>query len=88
MTKVSRLKDKSLEDVTGGAERTINNSASGFAYIRKDPDIKSRIIAKAYNGQIVSTTGKTEEKDGVIWYQINLIGEYSYGWIMGQLIGF
>ena len=88
MRKVSKLNDRSLEEVTGGTERTINNSASGFAYIRKDPDIKSRIIAKAYNGQIVSTTGITEENDGCIWYQINLIGEYSYGWIMGQLIGF
>ncbi len=86
MRKNSRLNDKALEKIAGGEEKTIQNSPSGFAYIRIEPDIHSRIIAKAYNGQKVSTTGVTAERDGYIWYQINLIGNYSSGWILGQLI--
>ena len=86
MKKSCKLNAEALAEVAGGEERTISNSPSGFAYIRIEPDIHSRIIAKAYNGQKVSTTGVTEERDGYIWYQINLIGNYSSGWIMGQLI--
>jgi hypothetical protein len=82
-----RLSSEALEQVSGGEEKTISNSPSGFAYIRLEPDINSRIIAKAYNGQKISITGLTEEKDGYTWYQVNLIGNYSTGWIMGHLIG-
>ena len=86
MRKNHKLNDKALENVSGGEEKTISNSASGFAYIRIEPDIHSRIIAKAYNGQKIIITGNTEENDGYIWYQVNLIGDYSYGWIMGHVI--
>lgn len=88
MSEFDKLQDESLENIAGGDERTVNNETSGFAYIREEPFLNSRIISKAYNGQFVYTTGKTESNDGYVWYQINLHGEYSHGWIMGQLIGY
>ena len=87
MKKPYKLNNEALAKVAGGEERTIRNSPSGFAYIRLEPDINSRIIAKAYNGQTVSLTGVKDDQGEYVWYQVHLIGNYSCGWIMGQLIG-
>ena len=87
MKKPYKLNSEALAKVAGGEERTIRNSPSGFAYIRLEPDINSRIIAKAYNGQTVSLTGVKDDQGEYVWYQVHLIGNYSCGWIMGQLIG-
>ena len=86
MKKPYKLNNEALAKVAGGEERTIRNSPSGFAYIRLEPDINSRIIAKAYNGQTVSLTGVKDDQGESVWYQVYLIGNYSCGWIMGQLI--
>ena len=83
------INDEALENVVGGASRQIDNKASKFSNLRKGPGLNSDVKLRLENGDWVETTGKTEKKDGYVWYEVYVIGaEDCGGWIAGSLIGF
>ena len=83
------INDEMLENVVGGKEVQVNNKTVPYANLRKAPGLKSDVKMKLDNGDWVGTTGKTEKKDGYVWYQVYVVGcEDCFGWIAGSLIGF
>lgn len=82
------LHPEELEGVTGGETRTVHNDSVSYANVREKPGLNSKVFFTVKNGDEVLTTGKTEKKDGYVWYQIHLAGAYDYGWISGSLIGY
>ena len=73
MTEMNKINVEALENVTGGAIRTVHNDAVSYANIRHTPGLNGKIEVK---------------KDGYVWYEIMLAGAYDTGWIAGSLIGF
>ena len=82
------LTAEDLENVAGGATRTVANDAVNYANVREKPGLNTKVMFKIPNGEKVYTTGKTKKKDGYVWYEINLAGAYDTGWIAGSLIGY
>ena len=82
------VNDEALGEVVGGVTRTVHNDSVGYANIRQEPGLNSKVFFKIDNGEKVYTTGKTKKKDGYVWYEINLAGAYDTGWIAGSLIGY
>lgn len=85
---MNKINFEALEDVTGGAIRTVHNDSVNYANIRKEPGLNDRIAGKVYNGTKLFTTGKKVKKDGYIWYEVYLEGGRDYVWIAGSLIGY
>ena len=72
------INDMELDNVTGGATRTVKNNAG----------LKSKVITKLNNGTKVKTTGNKIKKDGYVWYEITLENGSDNAWIAGSLIGY
>ena len=86
---MNRMNDEMLENVVGGKDVQVQNKAASYANLRTAPGLKSDVKMKLDNGDWVGTTGKTEKKDGYVWYQVYVLGcEDCFGWIAGSLIGF
>lgn len=84
MTDRNELSDEALEQVVGGARRTVCNSAASYANVRSYPGLDSANVEyKVYNGDSVYTTGKVRYADGYDWYQLD-----DGNWIAGSLIGY
>ena len=88
MSDLNRINDESLENVVGGALRTVQNEAVDYANVREQPGLSSKVFFTVNNGQQVETTGNKVMRDGYMWYEIRLAGAYDYGWISGSLIGY
>ena len=88
MTDINKINDEALENVNGGARRTVYNDSVGYANIRRNPGLDSKVFFTIKNGEQVDTTGRKMTKDGYVWYEINLAGAYDTGWIAGSLIGY
>jgi len=88
MTDMNKINFEALENVAGGAERTVHNDAVSYANCRKEPGLDSKVFFTIPNGTVVTTTGKKVKKDGYVWYEIMLAGAYDTGWIAGSLIGY
>ena len=88
MTDMNKMNAAELENVTGGARRTVHNDAVSYANIRRAPGLNSEVILKFPNGDTVETTGNKVTKDGYVWYEIMLAGAFDSGWIAGSLIGY
>lgn len=88
MTEMNKLNVESLEEVTGGAVRTVHNSSVNYANVRREPGLDGPIAGKVYNGTKLITTGKKSKKDGYVWYEVTLEGGSDYAWIAGSLIGY
>ena len=88
MSEYNKIKDVDLENVTGGARRTVYNDAIGYANVREEPGLHGTVAAKLKNGTKVNTTGNKITRDGYTWYEITLEGGSDYGWIAGSLIGY
>ena len=87
MSDMKKINTEALENVAGGATRTVHNDAVSYANVRQAPGLDSRVLFRIPNGEKVYTTGNTYKKDGYIWYEI-LCNEYPNGWIAGSLIGY
>ncbi len=80
---MKKISDEALDNVTGGARRTVHNDAVGYAYVRSGPGKDYEVEYKAYNGESVYTTGRVRYADGYDWYQLD-----DGCWIAGSLIGY
>ena len=88
MSEMNRIQEEALEEVVGGAIRTVHNDSVPYANVRETPGLKGTVAAKLANGTKVRTTGNKVKKDGYIWYEITLESGSDYGWIAGSLIGY
>lgn len=89
MAEMKELNNELLEDVVGGKENVVNNTHKGYSYVncRKNPGLDEPVYFTIPNGTEVYPTGNMVNKDGIDWYEINLAGDYTYGWVAGHLIG-
>ena len=83
MADINKINDESLENVTGGVKRIVQNDAVNYANVRSGPGLKYEVEYKAFNGTEVYTTGKIRYADGYDWYQLD-----DGCWIAGSLIGY
>ncbi len=83
MADINKINDESLENVTGGVKRIVQNDAVNYANVRSGPGLKYDVEYKVYNGTAVYTTGKVKYADGYDWYQLD-----DDCWISGSLIGY
>lgn len=88
MTDMNKINYEALEEVTGGAVRTVHNDNTNYANVRHDPGLDGMIAGKVYNRTKLITTGKKVKKDGYVWYEVYLEGGSDYAWIAGSLIGY
>ena len=82
------INDMELDNVTGGATRTVKNNSLNYANVREGAGLKSKVITKINNGTKVKTTGNKIKKDGYVWYEITLENGSDNAWIAGSLIGY
>lgn len=85
MDEMKKVSDEALENVTGGASRTVYNDSVGYAHVRTGPGKSYESAYDVYNGDTVYTTGayRYNEYDGYVWYQLT-----DGCWIAGSLIGY
>jgi uncharacterized protein YgiM (DUF1202 family) len=84
---INKISDESLEKVSGGKIRKIDNPDASYANIRSTPGMESRVMFRMNNGELVDTTGLVVNKDGLDWYEIYL-DDNVMGWVAGCLIGY
>lgn len=89
MEEMNKLNKEALDEVVGGMKDVVYNDHPGYPYAncRKHPGLDAEILFTIPNGTRVFPTGKVVYKDGYNWYEINLAGAYTYGWVTGHLIG-
>ncbi len=83
----SMLNENELQNVSGGASRTINTGTTQPGVVRSGAGLNFSQIASLPSGTQVNTTGNVGSNgmDGITWFEIN----YPVcGWIAGSLIGF
>ena len=85
---MNKINDGALENVSGGARRTVHNDALDYANVRHAPGLNSTVCGKLYNGTEVLTTGDKVTKDGYTWSKIVLPSGSDEAWIAGSLIGY
>ena len=86
---MNKINEAALGNVTGGKDVQVNNPSVPYANLRKAPGLNAPIKCRLDNGEWVGTTGRTEKKDGYVWYEVYVIGSEDFGgWIAGSLIGF
>ena len=85
---MNRINDEALDNVVGGAIRTVHNDAVSYANVRTAPGLNSDVVAQIPNGTKVETTGRSRTVDGYVWYEIHLVGGSDDAWIAGSLIGY
>ena len=88
MTDFNKINDAALENVNGGAARTVRNDSRDYANVREYPGLDTAVCGRVYNGETVYTTGETCYADGYNWYKIVLPSGSDEAWIAGSLIGY
>ena len=88
MTDINKINDEALENVNGGAARTVHNDSRDYANVREYPGLDTTVSGRVYNGETVYTTGETGYADGYNWYKIVLPSGSDEAWIAGSLIGY
>ena len=84
LKEMNEMTDEELDQVVGGARRTVSNSESSFSFVYSGPNSDPNNLAyKVYNGETVYTTGYHEEKNGYDWYELE-----DGNFIRGDLIGY
>ena len=81
------MNDAALDNVTGGATRTVKNNSLKYANVREGAGLSTKVITKINNGTKVKTGNKIR-KDGYVWYEITLENGSDNAWIAGSLIGY
>ncbi len=87
MSENNKINPEALENVVGGATRTVDNDSASYANVREAPGLNSKVMFKIPNGESVITTGYKVKKDGYVWYEI-VCNAHPNGWIAGSLIGY
>ena len=89
MGDMKKVDEQALDNVVGGARRTVYSDTPGYAYAncRRTAGLDSEVFFTIPNGTEVETTGNVIHRDGYDWYEVRLAGAYDYGWIAGHLIG-
>ena len=64
------INDAALDNVTGGATRTVKNNSLKYANVREGAGLSTKVITKINNGTKVKTTGNKIRKDGYVWYPV------------------
>jgi uncharacterized protein YgiM (DUF1202 family) len=87
MTGMTMINDAALETIVGGAVRTVKNTSVGYAFVRIQPGLKSRVLGKISNGRKVNTTGRRifNEDDDRYFSEVRVNGQK--GWIASSIIG-
>lgn len=82
MTDINKINDESLENVTGGRIRVVQNSAG--ANIRSGPGTRYEKLYHLGNGREVETTGERvySSADGFDWVELD-----DGGWVAAHLLG-
>ncbi len=82
-----RLNDEELQNVNGGADRTVQTGTVQPAEVKAGAGFNYPQVAALPSGTWVNTTGNVASNgfDGQTWFEINYP---VYGWIAGSLIGF
>ena len=80
MTDMVKLNDQELENAVGGRTVTVQNSASPYTNLRAKAGLKSDVVLRLENGDLLETTGKKKQKDGYVWYQVYVIGGSQVRW--------
>ena len=83
MAEMNKLNVDALENVAGGATRTVANDAVDYANVREKPGLNSKVMFKIPNGEKVYTTGKKVTKDG---YTSERMDRRQPDWILIQYI--
>jgi uncharacterized protein YraI len=83
MADMNKLNDQALENVTGGARRTVQNSSADHANVRSGPGQDYGVVYRVYNGDSVYTTGYVKYSGGYDWYELD-----DGNFIAGSLIGY
>ena len=60
------INDMELDNVTGGATRTVKNNSLNYANVREGAGLKSKVITKINNGTKVKTTGNKIKRKTVM----------------------
>ena len=81
------LNPEDLNNVSGGAMRTVNTGMAIDAVVRGGPGMQYGQIGSLKNNTQVNTTGNSSynPQDGRTWYEINYP---MYGWMAGSLLGY
>jgi hypothetical protein len=79
------IKDRELENVSGGEGRIVNTGDYRDAAIRSYPGLNAPVVASLPNGTVACTTGAFDHADGRTWAEI-----YSpvRGWIKASILGY
>ena len=85
MTEMNKINDAALEEVTGGATRTVNTGTSQNAAVRCGAGKGYEQIDSLKNGTKVNATGVFKEADGRSWAQID---SPVNGWIAASILGY
>ncbi len=88
MADMEKLNLDELDNAVGGRTVIIQNDATTYANIRKQPGLGSEVILEVDNGNKLETTGNKVKKDGYVWYEVKLPRKSGTGWIAGSLIGY
>ena len=85
MEKLTEIDDSQLEQVSGGAGRSINTHTDSNAQVRSGPGMENSPVASLHNGTRVNITGEAVENfsDGRMWYKIDYPVD---GWIPENLL--
>ena len=82
MADMNKLNDEELENVIGGARRTVSNDSSSYVWVRSGPGKQYDEQYKVYNGETVYTTGYHEYSGGYDWYELD-DGNFIAGFLIG-----
>ena len=81
---MTELTDEELDLVVGGVRRTVYNDEGSGVYVYSGPGLDlDKYEFSLHNGDTVYTTGRSVEKDGCCWYELN-----DGNWIQGNFIGY
>ena len=83
MSDMNKLTEEALEQVVGGAKRTVHNDSNSYSYIRSGTGKDYEVVGRVYNGETVYTTGYHEYSGGYDWYELD-----DGNFIAGSLIGY
>lgn len=85
MKEMNTINVEALEDVIGGAKRTVNTGTKQNAAVRVKPGVSSKQVGSLPNGTKVNATGAFKRAGGRNWAQINAPVK---GWIKASIIGY
>ena len=72
MTDMNKINDEALENVTGGARRTVSNDSSSYSWVRSGPGKQYDTEYKVYNGDPQAIMNTAAAMTGMNWMTATL----------------